>query len=322
MGLNPVVVAVDGGGSKMDAVAVDLAGMVVGRAVGPGGYPQFGGLARSVAQVDGLVRAVAGGAPVVRAGLYLSGLDLPQEVWAYRDAVAGRDWASCGIDVENDLFALLRAGTREPDAVAVVCGTGINAIGRRADGADVRFASLGRVSGDWGGGGGLGEEAMWHAARAEDGRGPATELATAVRDHFEVASIADLIAQFHFGQRETDQLRDLSPDVLRLADSDAVAGALVDRQADEVVTMAVTCLRRLHLLEAAVPVVLGGGVLRSGNRRLMDGIAAGLAAAAPLARIVHVSAPPILGAALLTLEAAGAPASALEATTEALRHPA
>jgi N-acetylglucosamine kinase-like BadF-type ATPase len=318
MGLTPVVVAVDGGGSKMDAVAVDLAGMVRGRTRGPGGYPQFGGLATSVAQVDGLVRTVAGGAPVVRAGLYLSGLDLPEEVTVYADAVADRDWARRGLDVENDLFALLRAGTRAPDAVAVVCGTGINAIGRRADGATVRFHSLGRLSGDWGGGGGLGEEAMWYAARAEDGRGPATELLAAVREHFGVATIADLIADFHFGRRDADELRDLTPTILRLADSDAVAAHLSDRQGEEVTTMALTCLRRLNLLGEPVPVVLGGGVLRSGNQRLMSGIEDGLAAGAPLARIVHVSAPPILGAVLLTLEAAGAPASALAAVTEAL----
>lgn len=311
MDLTPVVVAVDGGGSKMDAVAVDLAGTVVGRAIGPGGYPQFGGLAASVAQVEELVARVAGDAAIVRAGLYLSGLDLPQEVDDYRAAVADRAWASGGLDVENDLFALLRAGTESPDAVAVVCGTGINAMGRREDGRVVRFASLGRISGDWGGGGGLGEEAMWYAARAEDGRGQPTALLTAVREHFGVATIEDLIADFHLGRRSTDELRDLTPRVLRLGASDEVAGSLVDRQAAEVVTMAVTCLRRLDLLDAAVPVVLGGGVLRSCDPRLMGGITAGLAAGAPRARVVPVTAPPILGAVLLTLEAAGAPASAL-----------
>jgi N-acetylglucosamine kinase-like BadF-type ATPase len=321
MGLSPVVVAVDGGGSKMDAVAVDLAGTVLGRSRGPGGYPQFGGLDASVAQVDGLVRAVAGDAPVVRAGLYLSGLDLPQEVAAYREAVADQDWARSGLDVENDLFALLRAGTEAQDAVAVVCGTGINAIGVRRDGESVRFFSLGWLSGDWGGGAGLGEEALWHAARAEDGRGPATALVGAVCDHFGVASIAELIAQVHFGQRSLEQLRDLTPEVLRLGASDAVAGDLVDRQAEEVVTMALTCLRRLDLLEASVPVVLGGGVLQSGDERLLGGITSGLAVAAPLARTVPVASPPILGAVLLTLEAAGAPASALSAATEALTHP-
>ena len=74
--------------------------------------------------------------------------------------------------LDNDLFALLEAGTDSPDAVAVVCGTGVNAVGRAADGRTVRFPALGSISGDWGGGGQLGMQALSHAARAVDGRGP------------------------------------------------------------------------------------------------------------------------------------------------------
>ncbi len=147
---------------------------------------------------------------------------------------------------------------------------------------------------------------------------PTSALLAAVRDHFGVATIEDLIADFHFGRRSTDELRDLAPAVLRLGAFDDVAASLVDRQAAEVVTMAVTCLRRLDLLEAAVPVVLGGGVLRACDPRLMGGITAGLADGAPHARVVPVTAPPILGAALLTLEAAGAPAFACAAAQKAL----
>ena len=73
--------------------------------------------------------------------------------------------------VRNDTFAILRAGVEEPRGVAVVCGAGINCVGMRPDGRVARFPALGRVSGDWGGGGGLFEEAMWRGARAEDGRG-------------------------------------------------------------------------------------------------------------------------------------------------------
>ncbi|CAM5710547.1 hypothetical protein SVIOM74S_09220 [Streptomyces violarus] len=40
-----------------------------------------------------------------------------------------------------------------------------------------RFPALGRISGDWGGGWALAEEALWHAARAQDGRGGPTALA-------------------------------------------------------------------------------------------------------------------------------------------------
>ena len=55
---------------------------------------------------------------------------------------------------------------------------GINCTGVLPDGTTVRFAAVGHISGDWGGGGHLWQEAMWWAARAEDGRGPDTALRT------------------------------------------------------------------------------------------------------------------------------------------------
>ena len=304
MGLTPVVVAVDGGGSKTDVVALTLDGDIVGRRRGPGSSPQYKGIAASVALVDELVRDVAGRADVLRTGLYLSGLDLPKEVTEYRGAVAGMSWATHGLDVENDLFALLRAGTESPDAVAVICGTGMNAIGVRADGASVRFFAIGAISGDWGGGHGLGAEALWHAARDLDGRGPHTALTAAVAEQFGMPVTA-LIEQLHFGQRESTDLARLAPAVFDAADDgDPIAATLADRQADEVVAYVRACLTRLDLGEREVPVVLGGGILQAAHPRLQARIASGIAELAPAARPVTLRHPPIVGAALLTLTSA------------------
>ncbi len=311
MGLSSVVVAVDGGGSKTDAVAVSLDGEVVGRTRGPGSSPHDVGLGASVALIDTLVREVAGGAGVRQASVYLSGLDLPAEIDAYREALTGLPWASGGLDVDNDLFALLRSGTDEPDAVAVVCGTGMNAVGVRADGARVRFLAVGPVSGDWGGGSGLGGEALWHAARDVDGRGPHTLLTDAVASHFGVP-VPTLTEQLHLGRRDHSELAGLAPAVFAAADAgDAVAQGLVDRQADEVVAFVRACVTRLDLTAAPVPVVLGGSILRAGHARLDDRIAAGVAEVAARGRIITPSQPPIEGAVLLALTAAGSTPEAL-----------
>lgn len=316
---SPVVVAVDGGGSKTDAVALELDGTVVARASGPGSSPHLEGLAESVGIIDALVREVASGRPVAHAAVYLSGLDLPHEVTAYAAAVAAHDWAGTSTVVENDLWALLRTGTRSPDAVAVICGTGINAIGVRADGRVVRFAALGPISGDWGGGSGLGEEALWHAARAEDGRGPATALREAVLHGMHVSSIAELSEQLHTGARTTAELAVLAPAVLEAArGGDAIAIRVVDRQADEIVAFVTASLARLELEDQHVPVVLGGGLIRSGDVRLLDGVRNGLADRAPHTEAVIVDDPPIVGAALLALEATGAGADAVARARAAL----
>ncbi len=262
-------------------------------------------------------------ASVTQANVYVSGIDLPPELAEYAEAAAALPWTSPGTVVDNDLFALLRTGTEAPDAVAVVCGTGINAIGVRSarDGepaATARFAALGSISGDWGGGSGLGEEALWHSARAEDGRGPATALHAAVLAGMNAATISELTQDIHFGRRTMADLAMLAPAVFAAArDGDEIAARIVDRQAAEVVSFARASLTRLGMLDREVPVVLGGGVIRAGDERLIAGIIAGLAEAAPLARAVRVDAPPIVGACLLALESAGAaPVALVRARTE------
>jgi N-acetylglucosamine kinase-like BadF-type ATPase len=314
-----LIVGVDGGGSKTHAVALTLDGDLVGRGDGPGSSPHWIGVEASIDIVDAAVRTALGGGTAAQANVYLSGLDLEVEVAAYTTALGRVAWAGSGTVVANDLWALLRAGTESADAVAVICGTGINAVGVRADGATVRFAALGPISGDWGGGSGLGEEALWHAARDEDGRGPATLLRDAVLRGMGVASIAQLTEALHLGRRSLTELAVLSPAVFEAArQGDAVAGALVDRQAAEVVAFARAALTRLELLDREVPVVLGGGIIRAGDERLMRGITEQLAADAPHARIVIVSAPPIVGAGLLALESAGASPAALDRARAAL----
>ncbi|MCA0296170.1 MAG: N-acetylglucosamine kinase [Actinobacteria bacterium] len=318
MGLNPVVVAVDGGGSKTDAVALTLDGEVAGRSRGPGSSPQYSGVAPSVALVDRLVREASDGREVRHTGLYLSGLDLPSEVSAYRDAVSGLGWAAQGLVVENDLFALLRAGTESPDAVAVICGTGMNAVGVRADGATARFLAVGAISGDWGGGHGLGVEALFHAARDVDGRGPHTLLTGAISTEFGMP-VPALTEKLHLGELPDAELARLAPAVFSAAAAgDEVAGDLVDRQADEVVAYVRACLTRLDMLDRPVPVVLGGGVLRARHARLEQRAAAGIAAIAPSARLLVLDHPPILGAALLALASAGAGPEAIARARTAL----
>ena len=53
--------------------------------------------------------------------------------------------------------------------------------------------------------------------------------------------------------------------------------------------------------------VLGGGVFDTGDTAFHDRVAGGVHAAAPRAVLVRLDAPPVLGAALIGLDAIGAP---------------
>jgi N-acetylglucosamine kinase-like BadF-type ATPase len=193
----------------------------------------------------------------------------------------------------------------------VVCGAGINAVGVAPDGRVTRYLALGTISGDWGGGHGLGVEVLWHAIRAEDGRGPATILTGYLTSHFGVERVEEVTLGIHKGKISGDDLTGLAPLLLRAADEgDPVARTVVSRLADEISVMSITAMRRLGLTGLATPVVLGGGVITARNPLLMSGITAQLAAAAPAAEVRVIDVPPVAGAALLGLDQVHAPPAA------------
>ncbi|MET7415940.1 BadF/BadG/BcrA/BcrD ATPase family protein [Streptomyces rubiginosohelvolus] len=311
MGVNVSVVAIDAGNSKTDVALIGEDGTVLATARGGGFQPPVIGVEAAIDVLAGVLeRAVAElPAPPVLAGhvsACLANADLPVEEAELAAALESRGWGS-SVEVRNDTFAILRAGVDEPRGVAVVCGAGINCVGMTPDGRTARFPAIGRISGDWGGGSGLAEEALWFAARAEDGRGEASELARALPRHFGLDSMYGLIEALHRGAIPLGRRHELTPVLFATAEAgDPVAAALVKRQAHEVVAMASVALDRLDLLEEEVPVLLGGSVLAARHPQLNDRIAALLAARAPKAEVRVVSEPPVLGAALLGLDRTGA----------------
>ncbi|MFI6641720.1 N-acetylglucosamine kinase [Streptomyces sp. NPDC050504] len=310
MGVTPSVLAVDAGNSKTDVAVIAPDGTVVGTARGGGFQPPVVGVRAAVdalAEIVARALAEAGADRVEQVAACLANADLPVEEEQLAAAVAERGWGDA-VDVRNDTFAILRAGLpqgAEPRGVAVVCGAGINCVGMLPDGRAARFPAIGRISGDWGGGGGLADEALWFAARAEDGRGEPTGLAEALPAHFGLSTMYGLIEALHLGRVPLVRKHELTPVLFAVAAAgDAVARGLVERQADEVVALASVALGRLDLLADETPVVLGGSVLAARHPLLDDRIHERLAARAPKAVVRVVTEPPVLGAALLGLDRA------------------
>jgi N-acetylglucosamine kinase-like BadF-type ATPase len=315
-----LLLAVDGGNSKTDLALVRADGTPLAVVRGPQSSPHSIGIDGAMDVLGELVARAAtaaglnGDGPVADVGtLVLAGADLPEEEIALNAAAAARGWAR-RVVVRNDTYALLRMGTSAGWGVAVVCGAGINCVGVGPDGDHVRFLSLGRISGDWGGGQDIGLEALWSACRAQDGRGPATVLQQRVPEHFGFEAPDELAVAVHEGAVAQGRLLELAPLVLRVADEDAVAGALVDRLAEEVVRMASVAVDRLGRPDAEV--VLGGGMLRSEHPRLLAAITRGLAGA----RVVVADEAPVVGAALMALDMLGGDRGAQERLRRELDH--
>jgi N-acetylglucosamine kinase-like BadF-type ATPase len=302
------VLAVDGGNSKTAVALLTEDGSVLETGRSGGFRPHSEGIGAAVDRIENALGTVP---RVDHVSACVAGADFPFEEQALAAEIVRRGYSD-DVTVVNDTFALLRAGASTGVGVAVVCGAGLNAVGVGPDGRVARFPALGRISGDWGGGIDLAQEALWHAVRAEDGRGPATTLLDAVCTCFGTRTAEEVVIALHTGELSFDRLHDLVPPLLRAAaGGDPAAYSAVVRQADEVAAMGVVALRRLDLIEAPAEVVLGGGVIAAQDPLLTTLLEERFAERAPLAKLLITEAPPIVGAALLGLDRLTAPDSAV-----------
>jgi N-acetylglucosamine kinase-like BadF-type ATPase len=307
-----LIAAVDGGNSKTDVAILDGAGRVLATGRGPGASFEPRDHAQSMADLERTVRRVADRAgldagPVADIGVFcLAGADLPADDRRILRALVAARLVSEPV-VQNDTFAVLRAGAPRGWGVAVVCGAGFNCSGVGPDGRRVRFPALGRISGDWGGGWALATDALAAATRATDGRGPATALRRTVPAHFGLRTPLQLLQAVHTGRVDEERLHELVPVVFRTAEAgDAVARGLIEHQADEIAAMVCSAVRRLHVTRTDVDVVLGGGVARARNPILMSRVTELVLECAPAAAVSVVDVPPVVGAALVGLDRLGA----------------
>jgi len=302
--MNRLVLAVDGGNAKTDLALVATDGRVQAFVRGPGSSPHEHGVDGALDRIEALLIEAGADGPVAHAELLLAGVDFPSEVETVQTRAQERGWAD-RVEVANDTFAVLRAGTDRGWGVAIVCGAGINCLGIGPGGRQARFPALGPITGDWGGGQDVGLAAVFAAARSEDGRGPRTALERAVPAFFGVATPLELAEAVHTGAISQRRLVELAPIVLAEAADDAVAAEIVDRLAGEVVTLVRVALERIGPVDDA-DIVLGGGLMQARDPRLLDAIEAGLGALGIRHSLTVVDAPPVVGAALRALDTLGA----------------
>jgi N-acetylglucosamine kinase-like BadF-type ATPase len=312
----PAILAVDGGNSKAELLLVAADGTILGFARGGTISHEQVGLAAGIERLRSLAsEAARTAAPdrdpagaMAEIGVFcLAGADFPGEVRMLRRAIEATGLTSRTI-VRNDAIAALRAGAERGWGVAIICGEGVNGVALSPDGRTAGFDAVQGYAGEWGSGATIGRSALAAAAQAVDGRGRRTVLARAVPAHFGRARPGTVIRDLTYGRIDPDRLSELSPLVFEVATAgDVVARAIVDRVADELVTMVRALVRRTGLARRRPEVVLAGGVFRNVDQGFHARLEAGVQAAAPGARLVRLALPPVVGAALLGIDALDLP---------------
>jgi N-acetylglucosamine kinase-like BadF-type ATPase len=315
----PPILAVDGGNSKADVALVGADGTLLAAVRGPTISHQAVSLEEGVRRLTELVSAARAAAarspaaasasvgpwvdePPSQAIYCLAGADYPSDIRLLRSAFGAAVPADTTV-VLNDTFAALRAGTTRPWGIALICGEGINGAAVGPTGRRVRFAAVGDISGDWGGGTSVAQAGLGAAVRARDGRGPRTELERTIPAAVGMRRPDAVTRAFYHGRLVEARIADLAPVVFATAAAgDAVARAIIDHLADELAGMAAALARRTGLVRRDPEVVLAGGVFKTDDAAFHAGLAERIRAAIPAARIVRLAAPPVLGAALIGLD--------------------
>jgi N-acetylglucosamine kinase-like BadF-type ATPase len=308
------VLGVDAGGTKTLAALADEGGTV--RGVGLGGSANYQGCGLRGAEQQ-LARALAAAATAAGARLDalaaaaygVSGADRPKDFALIRGSL--ERLAPCPrLRLENDTLVALRAGTLDGVGIALIAGTGSNAIGRNAQGQTLQVGGLGRWSGDHGSAGQLGEAALVAAFMGQDGRGPPTSLGPRICQALGLERLEDVI-EFGFYDLERGPLDTgtLAPLLFAAAaEGDPVARALLQQAGLEVARATKVLLARLFPGGEEVSVVFGGSVFQRGaDPTLIDTVAAETRAARPATRFVRLEDEPVLGAVQFAFDDAGWP---------------
>lgn len=307
-----IVVGIDGGGTKTHALAVDERGNILGSATGgPSNYHSLG-LPNALDVLADATRQALSGQRADIAVYCLGACDSDVDEQRLTEGLCARNLAARVI-CYNDSFAPLRAGSSRPYGVAVICGTGFNACGIAPDGRQARLYSLGPLTGDWGGGTSIGEAMFGAAYRAEDGRGQPTMLTEMLLKAFDVPDLKTLAYRIADRKIHHRDVARLAPLVFEAAEAgDAVARAIVLRQADEIAIAALAMLRRLDMTDLDVDVILSGGVINGRGPLLLEATTRQITAVCPKACVRRLHVPPVIGAVALGFDALGLPAPQID----------
>jgi glucosamine kinase len=265
----PLLVGVDGGGTRTRVILADATGAVLARTEGGASALRPGEEGEAADVIQSLIATVlemaerSGTRPAVCVvGVAGAGQERPaQALWS---ALASRRVAD-DVAVLADAVIALEDAFGDNAGVLLVAGTGSVAFSRGPDGRLERCGGWGPAVGDEGSAAWLGRRAVGAVAASTDGREPETALAGALLTALELEAMEEVIP---WASRAVPaDFAALAPVVMQVAaGGDLRANALVSFCVEELVLHVRTLARRCFQDErAAIPVALSGGLLGRGS---------------------------------------------------------
>ena len=298
----------DLGATKTHVLITDEKGVAIGFGKsGPGNHESVGykGFKTNLTQAASQALTMAGLVPaqIAGAGFGIGGYDWPIERKPMLRVIGTLNLGG-PVEVVNDAELGILTSSPRGWGVAVVSGTGCN-----CRGWDVTRQHHGRVTGsglEFGEAAGA-SDLMFMVSRAIaydwSGRGPKTALSSTFVEKFGARDVEDLLQRVICHRIEFDA--SAAPLVFQVAaEGDPVAVDLIRWAGRELGQLALTVIRQLHFEELDFDLVQIGSMW-DGSPVLTEEAQNVVWEYAPAAHFIRSKEPPVLGAVLLGMEAAG-----------------
>lgn len=265
----PLVVGVDGGGSRTRVILADAHGTVLARVEGGASAIKSGheGVAADVIKSligDALAKAERTDVRPAVCVVGVAGAGQERAAQALWSALAQRRIAD-DVSVQADATIAMDDAFGDSAGVLLIAGTGSVAFSRGPDGRLERCGGWGPNVGDEGSAAWLGKRALSVVSAAHDGREPETALTGAILTALELEALEDIIPWASEATASAYAL--LAPVVAQVAATgDLRANALISFCVEELALHVRTLARRCFSDErAAIPVAFAGGLLSRGS---------------------------------------------------------
>ena len=300
------VLGIDAGGTKTHCVIADENENILAEGLAGASQHQLFGIRQTEKNLQLAVSAALKEADLTLqdlsyAVLGMSGADGEDDL-ALLNPAAEKVLPGVPFRVVHDAWIGMYSALKEPFGVVSICGTGAGHAGRNRQGDELTLRNLDYRLGNYGGGGDLVEKALHYAFRSDEGTYEKSALEAAVPPIFGVSTLEDvcrLLKQNPLSDKERYQL---PITVFQLANSgDSVCRMLIQDLGHEEGLYAAAVIRRLHMENEQVPVVLIGSLFHSDDPLLLDPFMEAVRSAAPAAYPVLPTRKPVTGAVRMAL---------------------
>ena len=302
------LLGLDGGGTKTRAVIVNDGGQLVGAGSGgPSNYNDVGVEATqaNVGQAVDAARQMAGlpQTPFAAAFLGMAGVVSPTDRAIIQEIAQNLSLAVPeAIGVDHDCRIALAGGLSGRPGLVQIVGTGSSTFGMNSAGEGWRSGGWGQLISDEGSSYWLGIQAMRAAVSAFDGRIDHTSLLKKVRTRLNLAHINDIMHRIYIAGLSRAEIATLAPLVIEAAqEGDEIALGLIDQGTQDLAQCVLAVAKRLGFTTGPCDLATVGGLFRAGDI-FVQPFKNAVLGKLPHCRIIPAELPPVLGAAVLSLQ--------------------